>query len=266
MCNNKKTVLITGAGSGLGMKAAIELAKRGHKVYATTKYYDEAIKLTNIAEKLDIDIVAFKLDILLEKDREYLKDLKIDVLINNAAINDSGSVAEIDIDKIKNVYETNIFSTLKLTQIVLRNMIQRRSGRIVFVSSLYGILNPAFLSPYSSSKHAIEELAISLRKELKQLDDTNIDVAVIEPGAYFTGFNQEMILKQYRWMKEKSYFKNKLRYLKQTQMIKLNLIEKFNIMPIVKQYIKSVEDYKCKKRYSKPTIQYIFARIVKIFE
>ena len=236
------------------MKAAIELAKRGHKVYATTKYYDEAIKLTKIAEKLDLDIVAFKLDILVEKDIEYIKDLKIDVLINNAAINDSGSV------------ETNIFATLRLTQVVLKNMIQRRSGRIIFVSSLYGILNPAFLSPYSSSKHALEELAISLRKELKQLDNINIDVGIIEPGAYFTGFNQEMIFKQYRWMKEKSYFKNKLRYLKQTQITKLNLIEKFNIMPIVKQYIKTVEDYKCKKKYSKPTIQYIFAKIVKIFE
>lgn len=262
---NKKILLITGAGSGLGKEAAIALAKRGHKVYATTQYLDQAAKMSQIAEKLNLDIVAFKLDVLSKKDREYVKNLKIDVLINNAAINDSGSLAEIDVDRIRKVYETNIFGPLELTQIVLESMIQKRKGRIVFVSSLFGILSPAFLSPYSSSKHAIEELVNSLRKELEELDNTYIDVCVIEPGAYYTGFNQEMVLKQFRWMKDKSYFKNKLEYLKKRQLLKFNLIEKLNLKPIVMQYVRAVEDTYCKRRYTRPYMQYIFSKIVQLF-
>lgn len=263
--NFKKVILITGSGSGIGKEAAIELAKKGHKVYATTQYESEALEMNKIKDKLKLDLISFKLDILSKNDRDKISDLKLDVLINNAGINESGSIIEIDIEKFTKVYNTNIFAMLELTQIAIKNMIKQKSGRVIFISSLYGILSPAFLSPYASSKHAIESIAVSLKKELKKLENVDIDVCLIEPGSYYTGFNQEMILKQFRWMKYKSYFKNKLEKLKKEQMNKLILIEKYNLSPIIKQYIKAVEDKKCKMRYSKPLSQYIVAKLIQIF-
>ena len=94
----KKTVLITGAGSGLGKEASIALAKRGHKVYATTRYENEADTLNNYAKENNLPLESFKLDILLETDRNLILNYDFDVLINNAAIGDSGSVAEIRVD------------------------------------------------------------------------------------------------------------------------------------------------------------------------
>ena len=65
-------------------------------------------------------------------------NIKIDVLINNAAIGESGSAAEIDINKYRDTFETNVFCPIELTQIVLKQMIPRKEGRIIFLSSLAG--------------------------------------------------------------------------------------------------------------------------------
>lgn len=117
---NKKTVVITGAGSGLGREAAIELAKRGHSVIATTMYEKQAQEINTLANDRRIDLKSFKLDINLENDRNKLKELDFDVLINNAAIGDSGSIADISVDRIENVFETNVFSNIKITQVALK--------------------------------------------------------------------------------------------------------------------------------------------------
>ena len=108
-----KTVVITGAGSGLGREAAIALAKRGHKVIATTEYERQSKELNILAEDRNISLEAFKLDIRLEEDRNKLSGIDFDVLINNAAIGDSGSISDITVDRIENVFETNVFSNIK---------------------------------------------------------------------------------------------------------------------------------------------------------
>ena len=78
-----------------------------------------------------------------------------------------------------------------------------------------------FLAPYCASKFSLEALAYSLKKEMKQLDGINIDIAIIEPGAYATGFNKENNDKKYDWMKNKSYFKYKLDEIRQNEIKKL---------------------------------------------
>ena len=115
-----KKILITGAGSGLGKEAAITLAKRGHKVYATVHYIEELDYLNNYAKNNCLNLEAFKLDILLEEDRNKVLNYDIDTFIANAAIGDSGSVSEINIDRIKNVFETNVFCNIQLVQIVIK--------------------------------------------------------------------------------------------------------------------------------------------------
>ncbi|MDO4283504.1 MAG: SDR family NAD(P)-dependent oxidoreductase [Clostridia bacterium] len=259
-----QTIVITGSGSGLGKMAAIALAKRGHLVYATTHYIEEANELNNYAAEYSLPMKAFKLDILLEKDRNKLKDMEFDILINNAAIGDSGSVSEINVDRFKNVFETNVFSNIKITQIAIQNFVKQKHGRIIFLSSLAGRITIPFLSPYTASKFAIEAFSISLRKELKKLDGINIQVCIIEPGAYATGFNKENNDKKYSWMKQHSYFKYKLEELHIQEEKKWNFIESKNFNSIVKKYIKAVEVKKVKKRYSAPFIQSFLIQLGRI--
>lgn len=261
----EKTVVITGAGSGLGREAAIALAKRGHKVIATTEYERQSKELNILAEDRNISLKAFKLDIRLEEDRNKLSEIDFDVLINNAAIGDSGSISDISIDRIVNVFETNVFSNIKITQIALKKMIENKRGRIIFLSSLAGRISMPFLGPYCSSKFAIEGFASSLRKEMKKLDDTNIQIGIIEPGAFATGFNKENNEKKYEWMYKYSYFKYKWKDIKEKETRYWNFIEKKNFDSIINKYIRAVEDRKVKFRYTAPKTQAAFIQTQRIF-
>ena len=215
---DKKTVLITGAGSGLGREAAFMLAKRGHKVIVTTQFESQVKEVMEMAKNKQIELECFKLDILEEEDRNLVNNYNIDVFIANAAIGESGSIAEIPIQKVKNVFQTNIFCNMELMQIVLKNMIKKDiNGRIIFLASLAGRIPMPFLSPYCASKAAIEIFATCLRQEVKLLEYANIQVGIIEPGAYATGFNKENNEKMYVWMDEKSYFYNIINKIKYYQ-------------------------------------------------
>ena len=84
-----------------------------------------------------LKIEVFCLNILDENDRKIISDLDVDIFICNAAIGDSGSVAEIPVDKVRKVFDTNVFAHLDCIQIALENMIaKKKDGRIIIVSSL----------------------------------------------------------------------------------------------------------------------------------
>lgn len=257
-------ILITGAGSGLGKAASIALCKRGHYVFATTHRQSQADELNYLALKENLNLKSFKLDITLEEDRLLCENLDIDVLINNAAIGDSGSASEVPIDNYRNTFETNVFSALELTQILLKSMMKNKNGRIIFISSLVGRISIPFLSPYTSTKFALEAIATSLKSELKCLNNCKIDVILIEPGAYATGFNQKNIHKQFLWMREKSYFKNNLDKIKKNQYNYFKLVESKSISSIINQYIQAVEDRHPKSRYSAPLFQSMFVQLERI--
>lgn len=264
---NKKTIFITGAGSGLGKEAAIALAKRGHKVIATVHYDNQIDELMSHVNKNNLDMKVYKLDILLEEDRNtILRYTNIDVLICNAAIGDSGSISEIDVNKLRNVFETNVFANISLVQLALKNMIEiQKEGKIIFLSSLVGRITMPWLSPYCATKFAIEAYAISLRKEVKLLEDANIQIGIVEPGAYATGFNKENNMKKYSFMKEKSYFKNYLASIEKKEYITWNFLEQKPYTSIVCQYIKAVEDKHLKTRYVAPKWQGFFVQLGRIF-
>jgi short-subunit dehydrogenase len=201
----KKTILITGAGTGIGRDAAFALAGRGHRVLATTFSLAQAAELRAEAVRRNVVLEVHKLDITDAADRAQVLDWPVDVLINNAGMGESGSLAEVDMERIRRVFEVNVFATLALTQLALRGMIERRSGTVLFVSSIAGRLPMPFLMPYSMTKFALSAAAAGLREEMDQLGK-GVQVAVIEPGAIHTGFNQQMSESKYAWMDEKSYF------------------------------------------------------------
>lgn len=261
----KKKVLITGAGSGLGKEAAIMLARHGHTVYASVHYANQILDLQRIAKQEYLDLQAFKLDILEEKDRLSILDYEIDVLICNASIGDSGSVSEVPVERIEKVFATNVFANLKMIQLALQPMIQKQhTGRIVIVSSLAGRIPAPFLSPYCASKSALESFATCLRQEMKLLKNSNIEVGVIEPGAYATGFNKENNEKKYTWMEKNSYFFPLLEKLHYWEEKIWNFIEIKPFTSILKQYCKMVETKHLRHRYTAPWYQAIFIQLGRI--
>lgn len=264
-----KKVFITGAGTGLGKDAAIALAKRGHVVYASTHYEEEAELINEYAKLngLTNNLKGIKLNLLEKEDIIKILDYDIDVLINNAAIGDSGSVMDIEVDRYRNTFETNVFSQIELTQLALKNMILKKRGRVIFISSLFGRISMGFFSPYSATKFAIEAVAESFYSEAKLLknEGINIEVVLIEPGTYNTGFNQLMINKKYKWMIEKSYFKDMIKDIKEKEQSFFDKTELKSTDSIVEEYIKATEDNKAKRRYTAPKRQAFITQIIRIF-
>ncbi len=260
----KKTILITGAGSGIGRDSAFALAQLGHRVYATT--FDEAQAQALRAEcaTRGLTLEIFKLDITDSADREKILPLALDVLINNAGTGDSGSLAEVDIARIRQVFEVNVFGTLALTQLALRGMIERQRGTVLFVSSVAGRLPVPFLMPYSMSKFALSAAGAGLRAEMDQLRK-GIQVALIEPGAIHTGFNQMMTGRKFDWMTEHSYFKDQAERIRKQENRQFALLEASTTKSIVRQIVKAALASRPKLRYVAPWIQGFGVRIARIF-
>ncbi|TXS43870.1 SDR family oxidoreductase [Streptomyces sp. uw30] len=194
-----KKILITGAGSGLGRGTAIGLAQAGHQVIATTQIWPQVSELRRHVAELGLQdrITVDKLDVLDARDIANAVAWDFDTFVSNAAIGESGPMAEIPVDLVRSTFETNVFANLELTQRVIRKFVDAgTAGRIVIVSSMGGMLTAYGLGAYCASKHALEAIAAALRDELAP---TGITVQTINPGAYDTGFNDRMGESTYHW-------------------------------------------------------------------
>lgn len=181
-----KTVLITGAGSGFGKLAAIEVAARGHRVIGTTETQAQADALA--AEQPSLTVR--KLDVTDAADVATAADLGVDVLINNAGLGIMGPMATMPLDRVRASFEVNVFGMVAMSQAVIPGMKARGGGRIINVSSIAGVFASAQGSPYCMTKHAVEALTKSMRAELAP---HGIDVTKVNPGPYLTGFNDRMV-------------------------------------------------------------------------
>ncbi|MEM9056399.1 MAG: SDR family NAD(P)-dependent oxidoreductase, partial [Pseudomonadota bacterium] len=186
-----KRVLVTGAGSGFGRDASLALAESGCDVIATTETEAQADALAAAAPQLRVE----KLDITTD-DVHKAAGWDVDVLLNNAGVGFSGPLAEIPLATVQRVFAVNVFGTLALTQQVLTRMIPRGSGRVLIMSSVGGLVTVPTFGAYTMSKHALEAMGKTLRAEL---DGTGIDVALINPGPYATGFNDRMAESMWSW-------------------------------------------------------------------
>jgi len=179
-------ILITGAGTGFGKLFAFELAKMGKDVIATTETSSQVSSLENEVEDKELSMKIEKVDVTDPKDREKAWEWDIDILVNNAAIKEGGSLVDIPEKNLKNQFNVNLIGPILLTQGFARKMVKINQGRIVFVSSISGMMVNPFSGPYSASKYATEAVADTLSQELQEF---NIEVATINPGPYLTGFN-----------------------------------------------------------------------------
>lgn len=182
----RKAVLVTGAATGFGRGVALGLARRGHRVWAGCQIWPQVWELRQAAAAEGIELQAIKLDVLSEIDRAKTFDLDVDVLLNNAGIMESGPMVEIPLSVVRSVFETNVFAALELAQGFGRKMVRRGAGRIVWTSSVAGLVKVPFDGAYAASKHAVEGICSALREELKPY---GAQVVTVNPGAFRTGFN-----------------------------------------------------------------------------
>jgi NAD(P)-dependent dehydrogenase (short-subunit alcohol dehydrogenase family) len=200
-----KTILITGAGSGFGEAAAIGLAKKGHKVIATVQVSPQVMPLRKKAKDLGLDTLRVeRLDLTDHYDIAQAQSWDIDVLWNNAGMGEAGPVWEIPVELVRKNYEINVFLPLVLTQGVVKKWVAaKKKGKVVFTSSMGGLFTPANWGTYVSTKHALEAFAEAMQQELAAY---GIKVQTINPGAYYTGYNETMADNPFRWLDDAKNF------------------------------------------------------------
>ena len=188
---DQNVVLISGTSRGLGKVLAEELVKRNYHVYSGVREIDHAPKGTT---PLLLDVT--KEEQIEEGVKRVIAESgKIDFLIHNAAIAYYGAAESMTLDQVKDLFTVNLFGAFRLTQQALPFMRSRRSGKILFVSSIRAIESCAYMGMYSASKAALEAYAFDLAATLVKW---NISVSVIQPGPMDTGIE----------LKEGSHFKD----------------------------------------------------------
>jgi NAD(P)-dependent dehydrogenase (short-subunit alcohol dehydrogenase family) len=227
------SVLITGAGSGFGRGAAIELARRGHPVIATTVSQAEADELAAAHPEL----LTAKLDITDAEDRRQIEQWRVDVLVNNAGLGQVGPLRSIPLDRVRRIFETNVFGTLAMSQAVIPQMFVRGSGRILILSSIAGVFAGPMSGPYSMSKHALQAMGSAMRAELAP---AGIDVALVNPGPFGTGFNDRMVDDPGDWFDRDAARPEELQFLERIrQRITVNQLDPAEVVGVIADLVEA---------------------------
>jgi NAD(P)-dependent dehydrogenase (short-subunit alcohol dehydrogenase family) len=170
-------VVITGCSTGFGRATAAELARRGHEVIATARR----------AESLDGLDVARRLALDVDRD-DSVAALRaeigpVDVLVNNAGIDQHGPVESYPQDRARQLFETNFWGSFRMVQAFAPAMREQGSGVIVNLSSVQGVVGTPLGGLYAATKHAVEALSESLHYELGHF---GVRVVIVEPGYFAT--------------------------------------------------------------------------------
>lgn len=180
MSLQNQVVLVTGCSSGIGRALALELAQRGQRVFASARKPQSLQGLDHPAiEKLALDVTDAG---SIERAVAALlaRAGRIDILINNAGLGVIGPLAEVPLDAVRRLFETNVTGLLALAQAVFPHLAAQRSGRIVNIGSVVAQLPTPFSGPYCASKAAVHMLSDVLRMEVAPF---GIDVIEVQPGA-----------------------------------------------------------------------------------
>lgn len=183
-----RPVLVTGASSGIGEATAVTLARAGFRVYAAARRVEKLKAIEGLGEgriaALALDVTdAASIDAAMA--RIAADGAALYGLVNNAGVSVTGPIEEVALDDWRTQFETNVIGVVAMTKAVLPGMRAARSGRIVNIGSVSGRLAAPFMGAYAASKHALEGLTDSLRREVAPF---GVKVSLIRPGFIHTPF------------------------------------------------------------------------------
>jgi NAD(P)-dependent dehydrogenase (short-subunit alcohol dehydrogenase family) len=191
-----RVAVVTGSSSGIGFETALALAINGFYTYATMRNLKKSTSIEEIANKEALPLKVIQLDVDDDLSTENAiqeiisEKQRIDILVNNAGYGLVGPIEDISIEEeLKPQFNTNLNGAVRVTQQVLPIMRRQKSGRIVNVSSIGGIVGYPFSAAYCSTKFALEGLSESLSYELDQF---GIKVILIEPALVISDFHNNV--------------------------------------------------------------------------
>lgn len=242
-----KVALITGCSSGFGLLTSIEMAKAGFRVVATMRDLSRRGPLEQGANSAGITLDIRELDVTkFETLPAFVDEIirsygTIDVLINNAGFAVGGFAEDIKLEELRRQFETNFFGAVAMTKAVLPAMRRQRSGHILMISSIAGLVGSYTVSSYSASKHALEGWTESLRLEVSSL---GIKIVLIEPGAFQTDVWTKAVMGENSVKQTSPNFQRSLR-----MRDRVRALPKKDPMQVVRKIVAVAQDPNPRLRY-----------------
>jgi NAD(P)-dependent dehydrogenase (short-subunit alcohol dehydrogenase family) len=188
MTENIKSILITGCSSGIGYATAVFLQQQGYRVICSARKPDDVARLISEGfEAVQLDLADSASLQQAVNEVLVLTDGKLDALFNNAAFGQPGAVEDLSREVLRRQFETNFFGTHELTNLIIPIMRKQGYGRIIYNSSVLGLVAMKYRGAYNASKFALEGLVDTLRLELQ---NTGIHLSLIEPGPIRSDFRK----------------------------------------------------------------------------
>ncbi|MDT0330631.1 SDR family oxidoreductase [Nocardiopsis lambiniae] len=232
----RRTALVTGASSGIGRAVAADLVRRGYRVYGTSRRPEAVTEPVAGVEYLALDLTDEASIVACARAAG-----EVDVLVNNAGESQSGPLEELPVDALERLFRLNVFGAVRLTQLVLPGMRERRYGRVIMVGSMLASFPLAHRSSYVASKAAIKGFANALRREVSPY---GIGVATVEPGSINTGISE----RRTQYLRDGSPYTDDYR----TMLAALNANEASGIPAetVARTVLRAVEDVRPRPLYA----------------
>lgn len=259
-----KNILITGCSSGIGLCAATTLQKQGFNVIATVRTEPDQVTLQQQGLKVVLMDLADEQSIQQAfEECMTLFNGQIDGLFNNAAFGQPGAVEDLSRQALQQQFETNVFGTQQLTNLAIAKMRQKGHGRIVYNSSVLGIVALAYRGAYNASKYAIEGLADTLRLELH---GSGIHISLIEPGPITSRFRANAFAKYQQHIDKTQSVHQHTYAAMEARLNKQGPAAPFTLPPdaVVKKCLHAFESNRPKIRYYVTFPTYLFATLKRL--
>ena len=262
---SKKSILITGCSSGIGLCTAKGLKSEGYRVFASARKpedvemllkegFEDALQLDLNDSKSIQDAVS---SLLLKTNGELYG------LFNNGAYGQAGAVEDLSRNTLRECFETNLFGTHELTNLIIPVMRKQGYGRIIQNSSVLGFICLPYRGAYNASKYALEGLTDTLRMELR---NTNIKVSLIEPGPITSRFRANAFAAYQRNINKENSPHRATYEAMEARLTKKGPAVPFTLPPeaVLKKVIHALENDKPKIRYYVTFPTYLFAGLRRI--
>jgi NAD(P)-dependent dehydrogenase (short-subunit alcohol dehydrogenase family) len=261
MAMNEKTVLVTGCSSGIGLCVAQGLKARGWRVFATARQPADVERLrADGLESLPLDLRDS--DSIRAAVAEILHHTggRLEALFNNGAYGQPGAVEDLSREALREQFETNLFGTQELTNQVIPAMRRQGGGRILYNSSVLGLVALPYRGAYVASKFALEGLADTLRLELV---GTGIHVGLIEPGPILSRFRDNAHAAFQRHVRAEASPHREQYAAMEARLLKEGPAAPFTLPPeaVLKRVIHALESPRPRARYPVTLPTYLLAAL-----